>query len=126
MQLQSSLTRLQQPIKCPYTQRDQSSTCPPNEFHNINFNIILPSMPKSYKWSLSHRCPPPKDPLFSPIRATCPDHLILYYLMRRVIFREQYRSESYSLSYLLYSPLTYSLLTFWHRSFTFNSNKSPT
>ena len=44
------------------------------------------------------------SPLFSPIHVTCPAHLILIDLISRVIFGVQYRSESYSLCYLLYPP----------------------
>ena len=46
----------------------------------IHSNIIHPSTPKSPQWSLSLRFPhqDPIRPLSSPIRATCPAHLILF------------------------------------------------
>jgi hypothetical protein len=42
---------------CPYPEPDQSSLCPPPNLSKIHFNIILPSMPGSYKWSPSLRFP---------------------------------------------------------------------
>ena len=43
-------------------------------------------------------------PLFSTIRATCPAHLILFDLITRTVFGEQYRSLSSSLCSFLHSP----------------------
>ena len=49
-------------------------------------------------------------PLSSPIRATCPVHLILLDFVTRTILGEEYRSLSSSLCNLLHSPVTSSLL----------------
>ena len=47
--------------------------------------------------------------LLSPMHATCP-HLILFYLITRLIPGKGYRSQSSSLCSLLYSPVTSSRL----------------
>ena len=49
-------------------------------------------------------------PLLSPIRATCPAHLILLDFITRKILGEQYRTLSSSFCSFLHSPLTSSLL----------------
>ena len=49
-------------------------------------------------------------PLSSPIRATCPAHLILLHFITCTILGEEYKSFSSSLCNLLHSPVTSSLL----------------
>ena len=73
---------------------------------------IHPSTPRSPQWSLSLRFPhqDPIHPLSSPIRVTCPAHLILLNFITRTILGEQFKSFSSSLCNLLHSPVTSSFL----------------
>ena len=69
----------------------------------IHFNIFLPNMPGSSKWSLSLT-----SPQQNPVYMSCPTHSS--WLDHRTIFGEQYRSLSSSLRSFLHSPVTSSLL----------------
>ena len=60
---------------------------PTSHLLEIHPNIIYQSTPRSPQWSLSLRFPHqhPIHPLSSPIRATCPAHLILLDFITRTI-----------------------------------------
>ena len=85
---------------------------PTSHLLEIHPNIIHPSMPRSPQWSLSLQFPTKTlyTPLSSPIRATCPAHLILLDFITRTILCEEYKSFSSSLCNLFHSPVTSSLL----------------
>ena len=85
---------------------------PTSHLLEIQPNIIRPSMTRYTQWSPSFRFPHQYTihPLSSPIRTTCPAHLILLDVITRKILSEQYKSFSSSLCNLLHSPVTSSLL----------------
>ena len=112
MEPEGSLPRLQMPTICTCPEPYQSSPRPPSHFLNIHFNIILPSMPGSSKWSLSLRFPHQNPVHIFPLPHTCymPHSSHLLDLITRIICGEQYRSLSSSLCSFLHSPVTSSLI----------------
>ena len=76
---------------------------PTSHLLKIQPNIIHPSTP-SYPSGLFPSGFPTKTPLSSPIRATCPAHLILLDFITHTILGEKYKSFSSSLCNLLHSP----------------------
>ena len=57
MEHEGSILHSKAPATCPCPDEYQFSPCPQSHFLKIHFNIILPSMPRSSKWSLSLRLP---------------------------------------------------------------------
>jgi len=95
MALKVSLPSSQQPTNYPYLAPDQPSPRLPNRL-KIHFNIILPFTPRSSKSSLTLGLPTKMlhAPLLFFIRATCPAHLIILYMITRIIFVEKYKSRA--------------------------------
>ena len=112
MEPEGSLPHSQVPATCPYPEPARSSP---------DLHIQLPWTPILLSSHLRLGIPkvsfpqvsPTKTlytPLFSPIRATCPTHLILLHFITQTILAEQYRSLSSSLCSYLHFLVTSSLL----------------
>ena len=86
---------------------------PISHFLKIHLNIILPSMPGSYKWSLSlrflHQNPVYTSPLPHTRYVSHPSHSSRFYHPENNLVQE-YRTLSSSLCSFLHFPVTSSLL----------------
>jgi len=112
MEHKGSFPHSQVPANCPYPEPAKSSPYPTFHCLKTYLNIVLLSTNRSSKWlfpsgfttkTLYAR-------LLSPIRVTCPTHLILLDFITRKICAEEYRSLSSSLCSFLHSPLSLSIL----------------
>ena len=111
MEPESYVPHSQQAATCPYLNPARSSYASPSHVLQINFNIIIVSMPRSSKWSPSIRSTHQNTvSLPYPIQATRSDSFIHRDSNTRIIFYDQYRSQSSSLCSLLHSPVTSSFV----------------
>jgi hypothetical protein len=100
---EGSIPNSQELSTCPYPQSDQSSPHHP----------IPPLQDPSWYYPTTYVLVFPTNNLhaflFSPIRGTCPAHLIVLALIIVIIFGEEYKSWSSSLCTFHHSPVTSSL-----------------
>jgi hypothetical protein len=93
--------------------------------------IISQSVPRSFKWSVSLRSPHGTPVCISPLyrNATCPTYLIRLDFFTRIIFVEEYKSESSSfynqkmcINYLVRAQLYFhNRIIHWVYSYMFRS-----
>ena len=113
MKPEGSFPHSQVPATCPYPAPARSSPYPPHPTSWKSILILSSHLRPNLPGGLFHSGFPTKS-LYtsypSPIRATCPAHLILLDFITRTILGEEYRALSSSLCSFLHSPVTSSLL----------------
>ena len=111
METESSISHLQEPSTCPYTEPDQSSPyshITPWRYILILYSHLRLGLSSGFFLRLPHQNPICTSPV--PISAMCTAHIILLDLFTLIIFDEEYRSLSSSLYSFPHSPVTSSLL----------------
>jgi len=112
MKPKGSLPHLQQPATCPHPQPDQCNPCTQTIFW-ISILILFSHLRQDFTIGPIHSGFPTKTPraaLLSPIRTTCPAHVVILDLTTRIITGVEHISISFLLCSFLHSPVTSSLL----------------
>ena len=108
MEPEGSVLYSQEPVTFPFPEADQPTPSQPICL-KIHFNVILPSSPRSSKWFLFLRCFRQNAVRISLVVNSChmSTHLIVLYLIIRVMFGEAFRLCSTALCNF-FSPLLVS------------------